>query len=745
MTRAVDVVRRIAPRARPTYVAAFERGDALLIAHGVTTPGRLTHFLAQVLHESGALEIDWENMSYSSGRLLQIFGAGCHSAAITPGEAQALAHRPEAIAERVYGLGNPRKARELGNTHPGDGFCYRGGGLLQTTGRANYRRMGQKCGVDFEGQPDLVLAAEHALKPALCEWTEGRLNAFADCDDILSISRAINLGNPRAPRRPNGMEDRAAWYARVRPLIDCVEFAAGASELAQQAVAVHPRTPDEDVAEQNVAAIVADRILRFGDRGSDVRAVQRALARLGYGLSGTGNYGANTQAAVADFQAKHGLELDAEVGPETAKAIDAVVSSAGKSADRAAARLPLSEPPRPAEPAPIKTFAPASVSQTLAGRVGDRILRTGDAGDLVRAIQVALTKLGYDLKGTGNYGPNTQSAVADFQARHGLEVDGEVGAETAQAIDAVLSSVSAASKSADAADSARPLAPVRPVTPPPLPSLGSPAQSKLVALLGDRSLRIGDEGNCVRTFQLALAKLGYDLKGTGTFGGATDTAVTHFQQSRGLEVDGEIGPQTAAAIDAAIAGMGDVGGPAATQPTAGGLEVSGGGAGQPIWLLEGLKWLNTNEAPGAADNPDILEWARSEGGTIATSYNADSIPWCALYANMVLTKVGLQGTETLWALDWSNWGARLAGPAVGAFAPMKRQGGGHIAIVVGRDQHGYLMCLGGNQSDAVNIKPFPADRPVSFRWPKEMPPPERTGLETLPLVSSDGRVSVREG
>ena len=240
MTRAVDVVRRIAPRARPTYVAAFERGDALLIAHGVTTPARLTHFLAQVLHESGALEIDWENMSYSSGRLLQIFGAGCHSAAVTPAEAQALAHRPEAIAERVYGLGNPRKARELGNTQSGDGFCYRGGGLLQTTGRANYRRMGQKCGVDFEGHPDFVLAAEHALKPALCEWTEGRLNAFADCDDILSISRAINLGNPRAPRRPNGMEDRVAWYARLRPLIERVEFAAGAGDLAPQAVPVHP-------------------------------------------------------------------------------------------------------------------------------------------------------------------------------------------------------------------------------------------------------------------------------------------------------------------------------------------------------------------------------------------------------------------------------------------------------------------------------------------------------------------------
>jgi uncharacterized protein (TIGR02594 family) len=742
MTRAVDVVRRIAPRARPAYVAAFERGDALLIAHGVTTPARLTHFLAQVLHESGALEIDWENMSYSSGRLLQIFGAGCHSAAVTPGEAQVLAHRPEAIAERVYGVGNPRKARELGNIQPGDGFRYRGGGLLQTTGRANYRRMGQKCGVDFEDQPDLVLAADHALKPALCEWTESRLNAFADCDDILSISRAINLGNPRVPRRPNGMEDRVAWYAKLRPLIERVEFAAGARDLAPQAVPVQPLSPEENVAEQSIAAIVADRILRFGDRGSAIEAVQRALARLGYGLSGTGNYGVNTQAAVADFQARHGLELDGQVGAETAKAIDAVLASEtepDKPADGAMARGPV--PPS----FPIENSARATASQTLAARVGDRILRTGDAGDLVCAIQFALKKLGYDLKGTGNYGPNTQSAVADFQASHALEVDGEVGAETAKAIDAVLAFGGAPGKPADAADAHPPVAPVRPVTPAPLPSLGSSAQSKLVSLLGDRSLRIGDEGNCVRSFQLALAKLGYNLKGTGTFGGATDTAVTHFQQSRGLEVDGEIGPQTAAAIDAAAAGPGDVSAPAVTQPNAGGLEGPVGAADQPIWLLEGLKWLNTTEAPGAADNPDILEWARAEGGTIAKSYNADSIPWCALYANMVLTKVGLQGTETLWALDWSDWGTRLPGPAVGAFAPMKRQGGGHIAIVVGRDQNKNLMCLGGNQSDAVNIKPFPADRPVSFRWPKDVPPPARTGLATLPLVASDGRVSVREG
>ena len=136
----------------------------------------------------------------------------------------------------------------------------------------------------------------------------------------------------------------------------------------------------------------------------------------------------------------------------------------------------------------------------------------------MRAIQFALTKVGYDLKGTGNYGPKTQSVVADFQARHGLEVDGEIGSETAKAIDAVLATAN--KPAADVADATPPLAhPAPPVARAPLTSLECPVQSGLAALLGDRSLRVGDEGDYVRASQLALAKLGYDLKGTGTFGG----------------------------------------------------------------------------------------------------------------------------------------------------------------------------------------------------------------------------------
>src|SRR5689334_6281858 len=175
MTRAINVLRTLAPAAKPNYLAAFAQGDALLAEHDITTPDRLAHFLAQVLHETGGLSIEWENMNYSAERLCEVFGAGRHSAAITPDEAQALAHDPAAIAERVYGLGNPGKAQELGNTEPGDAFRYRGGGLMQTTGRANYRRMGEHCGVDFEATPGLVVSAAHALKPALAEWGECRL------------------------------------------------------------------------------------------------------------------------------------------------------------------------------------------------------------------------------------------------------------------------------------------------------------------------------------------------------------------------------------------------------------------------------------------------------------------------------------------------------------------------------------------------------------------------------------------
>lgn len=248
------------------------------------------------------------------------------------------------------------------------------------------------------------------------------------------------------------------------------------------------------------------------------------------------------------------------------------------------------------------------------------------------------------------------------------------------------------------------------------------------------TLKLGMSGDNVRLAQLAMAEKGYNLKGTGYFGNATDTAVEAIQKRVGLTVDGELGPLTANAIDKL---------PSASLLT----NIEHSEIIRPLWLEAGLKYLGTKEFAGSKDNPVIINWAKEEGGDIEKQYDHDSIPWCALFANHILTKVGLKGTKTLWALDFAGkWPCvRLAGPAVGAFAPMKRNGGGHIMIIVGKDQLGNIMGLGGNQSDAVTIAPFAVSRlNQGFYWPIGPTLPTHVGIKSLPLVKSNGKISTNE-
>jgi putative chitinase len=212
LAKTLAALTRVAPTARETYRKAIRDGGPLFEQHGITTPQRMAHFMAQALTETGGFTLLRESMSYSVPRMLEIFGVGNHSAKVTAAEAPGLKNNERALSERVYGLGNPRKARELGNTEPGDGFRYRGNGVLQTTGRDAHRRMGEKCGLDFEGNPDLVTLSEHALKPALQEWSDGDLNRFADMNDIRTITKTINGGL-------NGFSDRKAFFAKILPLL----------------------------------------------------------------------------------------------------------------------------------------------------------------------------------------------------------------------------------------------------------------------------------------------------------------------------------------------------------------------------------------------------------------------------------------------------------------------------------------------------------------------------------------------
>jgi putative chitinase len=280
----IKTVERVASKAQNNYLEAIRRGERLFNDHQITTPLRMAHFLAQALHETGGFNILRENMNYSAKRMLEIFGVGHHSAAVTAAEAATLVNHPEGIAERVYGLGNPHMARQLGNTTPGDGFLYRGNGVLQTTGRGNHKRMGDAAHVDFEGDPSLVTHPDHALKPALIEWTQNNLNSFADKNDIRTITRRINGGF-------NGFEEREAWFDKAWLLLKEVSEPAEAWEI--------------------------------GDGEDGVKQIQEALNDLGADpkLVVDGRYGPATRRAVREFQAAAGLKVDGVAGPVTEAAI----------------------------------------------------------------------------------------------------------------------------------------------------------------------------------------------------------------------------------------------------------------------------------------------------------------------------------------------------------------------------------------------------------------------------------------
>ena len=117
--------------------------------------------------------------------------------------------------QRLYEPFTP-KSKALGNTQPGDGFRYRGGGLIQITGRYNYRVTGQKIGVDLEGNPDLIAEPSTAALAAAQFWSDRNFNAYADAGAFLTLSRAINLGNPNSTAQPEGMDDRNLLYTSCK-------------------------------------------------------------------------------------------------------------------------------------------------------------------------------------------------------------------------------------------------------------------------------------------------------------------------------------------------------------------------------------------------------------------------------------------------------------------------------------------------------------------------------------------------
>jgi putative chitinase len=203
----LDHLRRLAPNARSSYRTAFESGPALLDQAGISaSPLRVAHFMAQVLHESTGLSVQVESLNYSPQRLPVVWPSRFRPKG--PLDPAAFAHNQEKLGNEVYG-------GRMGNDQPGDGFRYRGRGLLQLTGKDSYReatttlRRQNPAAPDLVAAPDEVFSPQWALAVAAATWAAKGCNALADQDSIQRVTRAINGGLI-------GLSDRMEWLRQTK-------------------------------------------------------------------------------------------------------------------------------------------------------------------------------------------------------------------------------------------------------------------------------------------------------------------------------------------------------------------------------------------------------------------------------------------------------------------------------------------------------------------------------------------------
>lgn len=173
----------IACQVKPQTAARWAEVFAAEIQPGTFSAGdsEIDDFLGQILHESGMLERLEEGLSYSAERLMAVWPKRFP----TLGDAQPYARSPEALANRVYGS-------RLGNTEPGDGWRYRGRGLVQITGRGNYRATGEALGIDLEADPDQLAAPAIALRASIAWWEKNLPDSVMG--DIVAVTRRVNGG-----------------------------------------------------------------------------------------------------------------------------------------------------------------------------------------------------------------------------------------------------------------------------------------------------------------------------------------------------------------------------------------------------------------------------------------------------------------------------------------------------------------------------------------------------------------------
>jgi putative chitinase len=177
--------------------------SSVLDQYAINTKARQASFLGQIAHESGYFNTMEENLYYSASRLMKVWPKRFP----TLGFAQQYEKNPEKLGSYVYAnrIGN-------GSVTSGDGFKFRGRGLIQLTGRSNYASAASILGVDLLGNPELLKQPRVAAMAAAWFWASRGLNELADdktddddLEDFTTITRRINGGTA-------GLQERFALF-----------------------------------------------------------------------------------------------------------------------------------------------------------------------------------------------------------------------------------------------------------------------------------------------------------------------------------------------------------------------------------------------------------------------------------------------------------------------------------------------------------------------------------------------------
>lgn len=250
--------------------------------YDITTENRVAGFLAQCAHESNNFKVLQENLNYSADGLRRIFPKYFKTA-----DPDDYARQPEKIANRVYAsrMGN-------GDEDSGDGWKYRGRGVIQLTGHDNYSRFAKDMNMSVEEVIDYLETVEGAIMSAAWYWNSRKINSAADANDIVKMTKLVNGGTI-------GLEDRKKHYAHILEIFD--------TEYEES-------DEDQDVEEEESddEAINVNQILKRGSKGPTVVALQEAL-----GVNADGSFGGGTEKALKAWQEENGLTADGVAGPKT--------------------------------------------------------------------------------------------------------------------------------------------------------------------------------------------------------------------------------------------------------------------------------------------------------------------------------------------------------------------------------------------------------------------------------------------